>query len=323
MNLQKSEKLLELGLISADQFEQAKAYRSKNIFSLFYELRTLLYLGILFFSSGIGILIYNNIGEFGHIVSLTLLFCLMLLCFYFSFKNTKGFVKELVKSDKTFHEYWVLGANILLGIFIAYLQLQYTFFSTYYGIATLIPAIIYLLSAYYFDHRGVLSMGITGICAFIGFSVAPMQILENNFSSNTHLSYYAIAFGITLLIWASYSKTISLKNHFNFSFENFAMHLLGIATIANLWEPYWFLFFIVLAASIWYFVRLAFRIKSIYFLVISVFYAYIGFTILFIKLISMSKGQFYELFSILSPLYFGFSIYAFIQLVKRYKNEFK
>lgn len=90
---QATQTFLEKNLISEEQFEQIQAYRNFNIFSLNNELQFLLYLSVLLFTSGIGILIYQNIDRIGHVAILSLLLVVTIICFYFCFKNADGFKK--------------------------------------------------------------------------------------------------------------------------------------------------------------------------------------------------------------------------------------
>ncbi|MES1221265.1 MAG: DUF2157 domain-containing protein, partial [Bacteroidota bacterium] len=59
--------LLDKNLITADQFNKIDPVVSGKIVSVFYELRTLLYLGVMLLATGLGILIYQNIGGLGHL----------------------------------------------------------------------------------------------------------------------------------------------------------------------------------------------------------------------------------------------------------------
>ena len=60
---QATKSLLDKNLITENQYQEINAYRNLNIFSLNAELKLFLYLSVLLFTSGIGILIYNNIDK--------------------------------------------------------------------------------------------------------------------------------------------------------------------------------------------------------------------------------------------------------------------
>ena len=126
--------LFEKNYISEEQFVQIKAYRGLNIFSLHNELRLLLYLSVTLFTSGIGILIYQNIDSIGHIAMLSVLFLIIIVSFYFCFKNASKFEKQETFFQNSLYDYLLLLANILTCTFVGYLQFQYQTFGTHYGL---------------------------------------------------------------------------------------------------------------------------------------------------------------------------------------------
>jgi hypothetical protein len=71
---------------------------------------------------------------------------------------------------KIWPDYILLLGCLLLLILIAYLQFQYNVFGNRYGLATFIPMVLLFISAYYFDHIGVLTMAITNLAAWAGIT---------------------------------------------------------------------------------------------------------------------------------------------------------
>ncbi|WP_278022025.1 DUF2157 domain-containing protein [Flavobacterium ginsengisoli] len=162
---QATQSLFEKNLITENQFREIKEYRDLSIFSLNAELKLFLYLSVILFTSGIGILIYENIDSIGHIAILSLLLIVIAVCFFYCFKHSKGFQKEETTFEHPVLEYLVLAGNILTCIFIGYLQFQYKPFGEHYGLATLVPTIVSFFCAYYFDNRSVLTIAITGLAS--------------------------------------------------------------------------------------------------------------------------------------------------------------
>jgi len=320
--LQATQTLLEKELISEEQFQQIQAYRNLNIFSLHNELRYLLYLSVLLFTGGIGILIYQNIDTIGHIAILSLLLIVTAISFYFCFKNAIGFKKEEVTFPNPLYDYLVLTAVILSCTFVGYLQFQYKIFGTGYGLATLIPTIISFICAYYFDNKSVLTIAITGLAAYIGISVTPQDLVNNEFYSNNSLSYSAILLGVLLIVWTIYSSRIKLKTHFNSIYLTFALHIISIASINNLMDHYWFLFAIVLAGSSFYFYKISYELRSISLYVFMIIYAYMGLNIMLFKIFEhIDFSDVWILFVLMMPAYFISSIILFIKLIKKFNKE--
>lgn len=317
-----TQELFEKKLISEEQFIQVKAYRSLGVFSLHNELKLFLYLSVLLFTTGIGILIYQNIDTIGHIAILSLLLIVTVVCFYFCFKNSKGFQKEDSSFENPVLQYLVLTATILSCVFVGYIQFQYELFGTHYGLATLVPTIISFFCAYYFDNKSALTIAVTGLAAYIGLTVSPQTLLSNDFYTTDTLSYSAIVLGGLLIIWTIYSTKINLKTHFNFIYLTYALHLISIATINNLFQDYWLIFAIILGASTYYFYKVSYQISAISIFVFAIIYAYIGINSIIFKFLEfINASDFYELVVFIAPFYVIGSIILFIKLIKNFNKQ--
>lgn len=320
----KRAKLFEKGLITETQYSDLKEHEALAIFSLQNEIRIFLFLSVMLFTSGVGIFIYKNIDTIGHMSILAIILLITLVCFYYSLRHAKGFSRKQVISEKPLYDYLVLTANILLGIFMAYLQYQYDVFGTRYGLATLFPTILYFISAYYFDHKGVLSLAISGLFATVGLSTSPESIMNFEFSEDSFLGFSVLGIGIGLILWTIYATKTNLKKHFNPTYLNFAFHLICIVSIANLVSlvtPEWFVFLIVATATLVYFIKMAYREASTNYLVFSLTYSYIIFNILLAKFIFFA--ELYVVVTWLSPLYLIASILFFIKCLKDFKTKIK
>lgn len=320
---QATKTLLERNLITENQFQEITSYRSLKIFSLNAELKLFLYLSVLLFTSGIGVLIYKNIDTIGHIAILSLLLVTIVVCFYFCFKNSEGFQKAKTVFENPVIEYLVLAANILTCIFIGYLQFQYKLFGTHYGLATLIPTLVSFACAYYFDNKSVLTIAVTSLAAYVGFSVAPQDLLNNNnFYADESLSYSAIMLGILLILWTVYSSRIYLKPHFNIIFNTFALHIISIVTIFNLINDYngiWFIFVLIITGSSSYFYKASHKTRAISLYVFMIIYAYIGFNTILFRIFEFI--DFSDIWGNILPVYYITSIVLFIKLIKKFNKE--
>ena len=323
---QAAQKLFDKNLITENQFKEIKAYRALHIFSLNTELKLFLYLSVLLFTSGIGILIYENIDTIGHIAILSLLLIVIAVCFYYCFKNSKGFQKSETSFEHPVLEYLVLAGNILTCIFIGYLQFQYKPFGEHYGLATLVPTIVSFFCAYYFDNKSVLTIGVTGLAAYVGLSVAPQDLLNSNdLYASQNLSYSAVMLGVLLILWTIYSNRISLKTHFNLIFLTFALHIISIAAISNLTNYdtlTWIIFAVIMTSSIYYFYKASYDNKSMSLYVFMIIYGYIGANMFLFRIFeNVDFSAIWELFFFLLPVYFIGSIVLFIKLIKKFNKE--
>lgn len=278
MNFRIFRKLYSEGLISAVSFEKVRAVDENRHFSVHWELKALLYIGVLLLSGGLGVLIYKHIDTIGHQVILAFIAAVSGGCFYYCHRKKGPFSFSKVESPDALFDYLLLLGCLTLVTFIAYIQYQYAIFGNHLKLASFVPMVILFFCAYYFDHLGVLSLAITNLAAWMGIVVTPTQILkENDFHSNT-LIYTGMLLGALLVIAGDASRWKLIKPHFRFTYINFGAHILFIACLAGMFnfKHEYFLWFVLLLGIAGYFYRQALRDRSFYFLVILTLYAYIG-----------------------------------------------
>ena len=210
------EKLFDKQFISETEFEKIKAWQQKPV-SVHWDLRSLLYLGILLLTTGLGIVVYKNIDTIGHDVIIVVIAIACIACFGYCLKNAKGYSNRKIESPNIWFDYVLLMGCLLLLTFIAYLQYQYNVFGNRYGLATFIPMVILFIAAYYFDHLGVLSLAITNLAAWAGISAAPLQLLQSNDFSNEQIIYTAVVLGVGLVAVSFATGYKNIKSHFSFT----------------------------------------------------------------------------------------------------------
>ncbi len=315
------------GLLTEENYQELSRQRSLRLFSVHWELKVILYLGVLLLSTGLGILIYLNIDTIGHTAIVALIGLACLACFAYAYKHRKPFTREESVSEHPFADYILLLGCLLFLTLEGYLQVQYTIFGTRYGLATLIPSLLFFFIAYRFDHKGILSMAITGTGAWLGLTVTPLSVFEQGFGSD-ELIYTGIIFGILLAALSHSVVIMNLKKHFSFIYFNFGMQLLFICTLSAVFtfEATKSMYFILLAGLCYLAIQYARKEQSFYFLLMGALYGYIGLTYLFILfLIFLSEqmsaldagliylGLLYFILSCIGILYFFFNYKKFLR----------
>lgn len=302
MDIPLFEKLKSQGLISDESLVKLKAAESNRLFSLHWELKTILYLGILLLSGGLGILVYKNIDTIGHTAILIFIFSLSAGGFAYCIKNKLPFSTLKVAAPNGFFDYILLLACLCFITFIGYLQYQYHFFGNRFGLVTFIPMLVLFFSAYYFDHLGILSLAITNLCAWAGIAVTPMRILQDNDFSSNNLVYTGLVMGVGLIATGYITQLKRFKPHFAFTYTNFGMHVLFISVLAGmfLFDRVYLLWFLLLVAVAFYFYRAALLRKSFYFLLVLTLYTYIGLCYVVMRLL------FYTLNTDVGGIYLAF-----------------
>ncbi len=316
MKIETLQELLSKELISQNQFDRIEAVHSKKVFSVFYDLRAILYLGIVLFSSGIGLLIYKNIGQLGHYASLLLLCATTIGCFYYAFKKGIAYSNHTVKSPTPYFDYVVLLGCLLFISVLGYAQFLFGFLDESIQEVTLFTAVIFFLMAYRFDHTGVLSLAITAFASFWGLRVSPQQWSSTEIFSHSNLKVAALIFGLVVSFIAIILDRKKIKTHFTFTYFNFCCLIYFTGALVGVFDSpengiYILSTYIGCGGAVYF----AFQKKSFLFLLYAFVFGYIVTTYLLAELVLRDI--------LLWFFYLIGSCAGFVWFIIRYKNYFK
>jgi hypothetical protein len=288
MDIHLFQQLHEEGAITDDSFGQIKIYQNKKLFSVHWEIKTLLYLGVLLLTGGLGVLVYKNIDTIGHQAILGFIALVCIASFFYCIKTKLPFSANKVAAPNVYFDYVLLLSCLTFISFIAYLQFAYHIFGNRYGLAIFFPMLMLFCTAYYFDHLGILSLAITNLAAWLGITGTPMQLLKANDFDNSNIIFTGLLFGALLIALAFFTNKKNIKKHFEFTYTNFGMHVLFISCLAAMFhfESSYLLWFLLLAVLAYFFYRKSIWQKSFYFLLITTLYGYIGISYVVIRLLS-------------------------------------
>lgn len=311
------------GIISDSSLNKITSTNTTTLLSVFWELKTILYLGVMLFTSGAGILIYKNIDTIGHSFILLFIALVSFSSFTYCFKKSVGFSLQKIDSPNTYFDYVLLLACLTFTSLIAYLQFEYQFFGLKYGLALFIPMVILFIAAYYFDNLAILSLAITSLGAWAGIAITPLQMVRINYFDAT-LLFTGSGLGFFLLIIGFISSKKNLKAHFEFTYSNFGAHLLFILCLAAMviFAEYKLLWMLALLLISFLFYKKAVKQKSFYFLLIMTVYLYIGFTHFIFKLLFYRNSFDTNILS-LSFLYFIVTAFGLIIFLSKMNKKLK
>jgi hypothetical protein len=310
------QELLEKGLISKEQFQKIEPVVSGKIVSVFYELRTLLYLGVMLFTTGAGILVYQNIGSIGHIISIVALTILMLVCFWYVYKNEVGYSHDAVQAPTPYYDYVLLLGCLLFISIQGYLQFQYGFLDDNLGWSTLVTAVVFLYVAYRFDHVGILSLAITALASFWSISVSPQKWYSGQFFSGSNLYNTAIVFAVVVGGIAFFVDKKEIKKHFTFTYLNFCMLIFFVGAVAGMFNQYWFVYALLIYGGCAFAFYMARWRRSFLFLLYAFLAGYIATTCAVTRTVFVHAPE-------LLGFYLMASCGGFVYFIIRYKNFFK
>ena len=317
-------KLHAEGLISAGSLQQAEDAEARRLFSLHWELKLLLYLGVLLLTGGLGILVYKNIDTIGHQAVLAFIALVTAGSFYYCLSKKTAFTWDKVNSPDAVFDYFLLLGCLSLLIFLGYLQYEYDVFGNHYGLATFIPMLILFASAYYFDHLGILSLAITNLAAWAGIAITPLSILKSSNFTDHRLIFTGIVLAAVLLAAGQLSLRRRMKPHFESTYTNFGVHLFFVAALAGLftYDGIYLLWFAVLAFFAFYLYTLAMARSSLYFVVIITLYTYIALSYVVIHLLEKMSLRGVDPLS-LGLMYFIISAFGLAMLLIRSNRKIK
>ena len=117
------EQLFAEKLITEQEYLALKQ-QIKQPVSLYTDLHTLVYTGIILFSTGLGVVIYENIDGIGHGFIVAAISMLCIGCFAYCFKKSPSFSTIKKSGTITFTDYVLLLGCLLLLTLTGYLQYQ-------------------------------------------------------------------------------------------------------------------------------------------------------------------------------------------------------
>ena len=322
MDINIVEELFDKQHISKDELNALRKKQEEPV-SVYWDVTSLLYLGILLLTTGLGIIVYKNIDSIGHAVIIAVISIACIACFGYCLNKATGFSTTKVESPGFLFDYILLLGCLLLLILTGYLQFAYRIFGDHLGMATFIPMVILFATAYYFDHLGVLTLAITNLAAWAGIAVAPLQFLEDNDFTSQRLIYTGILLGAALVAFSIVSQARNVKAHFAFTYKNFGANILFIALLAAMFHftQFYLLWLIALSVVCAWFIRDALKLNSFYFFVITVLYGYIAICYVVVDLLIKIGGDTGVLY--LGLIYFIASGIALIKLLLHYNKIIK
>lgn len=288
-------------IIDAKGAERLRRHETRRLFSVYWELRTLLYAGITLFTTGAGWLIYENIDQIGHSVLLGALALLCAACFGYAYRYRTPYRPEQTRSKTVFGDYALLLGCLLFLVLEGYAQYQYTIFGTRYGLVTFLPAVLFLFLAYAFDHRGVLSLGLTALISWVGVTIRPLDFYFRGNLRDLGVLTSALLLSAGLITAAIALDRRGIKRHFTDTTLGFSGNLLFVSLVAGLFNfpEYHWLIAPALVLACLALDRYARTRNSFLFILMSTLYGYIGLTYLIFHYIPLADdlSYFYWLIS--------------------------
>ncbi|HQQ87344.1 MAG TPA: hypothetical protein PLA72_05030, partial [Smithellaceae bacterium] len=218
----------------------------------------------------------------------------------FSYCFIKGFsfsTEEVVSPNIAF-DYILFFGCAFFSMDIAYIETQFHLLGNSWKSYLLISSALFLLLAYRFDNRLVLSMALSTLAAWFGFTLS-----EYRLSFEKYYREYAIIYGIVVLLLGHLFQRLDIKKHFFDIYLNFAVHFLCIALISGIFEYKIFsLYFPSLLLGCAALVFYSIKVRKFLYMLYAVIYGYIGISIVTVETILRKTFLMFTYFIVTSLL---------------------
>jgi hypothetical protein len=235
--------------------------------SVRFEIRTLLYIGVLLLTSGVGLLVKEHHREIGPLAIALAIGLAAAACLVWVGGKAAPFSWEEVPSPDVAFDYVLLLGLLLFASDLAYIEVQFTLLGANWAHHLLLVGLVYVVAAYLWDSRTILGLALTTLAAWRGFSVSlvsgwlwksqPNDLREN-----------ALILGVVYVAAASLSVLLRRKPHFEAVFANAGLVLLLGALVSGAldndtaWEMWLAVLLVTAGVVMWHGFRLD---RSLYF----------------------------------------------------------
>jgi hypothetical protein len=297
--------------LSREQLTSLLDIHWKKLFSAHHELRFFLYAGILLIIAGLGFTIkqyFAQLGDIAIIGTLTLCACAALI---YCFIKGNNYSTEEVTSPNLLFDYILFFSCTVYSMDIAYIETQFHILGDLWNNYLLVSSSLFLFLAYRFDNRLVLSLALSTLAAWFGFTLTGPR-----FSFQEYYRLYAITYSIIVFLGGGLLYLLSIKKHFFDIYLNFAINFLFIALISGIIDYKLFsLYFLGLLAACIILVLYSLRTGKFLYMLYAIVYGYIGISIGFFDLIRHETALVF--------LYFIVSSLAVIIMIFLLSRKFK
>ena len=264
-------------VLSGEQAALFDRVARRLLVSLRFEIRALLYVGVLLLTSGVGLLVKEHHREIGPWAIAVAIGLAAAGCLFWVGRTAAPFSWGEVPSPNVAFDYVLLLGLLLFASDLAYIEVQFTLLGANWAHHLLVVGIVYVVAAYLWDSRTILGLALTTLAAWRGVSVS----LASGWawkSQPDDLRENALVLGVVYLAAAALSVWLGRKAHFEAVFANAGLVLVLGALMSGALDdeaawPIWLAVLLVVAGVVmWHGFRLD---RSLYFAQ-GVVAAYIG-----------------------------------------------
>ena len=269
--------LTERRILSPDQSATLLRVARRDLVSVRFELRALLYAGVLLAVSGVGLFLKENQERIGPVAIASVLAAAAAGCFLFVLRRSPPFSWNARGESHVAADYLLLLAVLLIGSDLAYVESRFRFLGADWAYHLLVVSAIALAAAYRFDSRVVLSLGLSSFAAWRGLSTR-FPLVSHFGGRPGEVRANALACALLFLIAAFVSVRADRKAHFEPVFAAFGWLLLFGGLLSGVFEdrPGWPLWEIAACGAAAAVIVFAYRFRRLFDFTVGVISGYLA-----------------------------------------------
>jgi hypothetical protein len=264
-------------VLSAEQAAFFDRVARRGLVSVRFEIRTLLYVGVLLLTSGVGVLVALHQEEIGPLAIAAGIALAAAGSLIWVARRAAPFSWGEIPSPSVAFDYVLLLGLLLVAADLAYVEVQFTVLGPRWAYHLLIVGVLYLLAAYRWDSRTALGLAVATLAAWRGLSVSLVPAMIGP-GVAADLRASAIALGALYVGAAVLSVRLARKPHFEEVFASTGLLLLlggllsGVLDDRQAWSA-WLVAVLLTAGGV---MAVAFRLGRALYFAVALVAAYIA-----------------------------------------------
>lgn len=225
------EQWTDRGLITPEQKTLLAGLVRGEPFSLFLELNVLLYAGILAFVAGLGWTITTWSQQMGDVVVLTILSALLAACLWHCFSRAPAWSPAETPSPSLVFDYVLYLGALIWSVELAYIENRFRMLSGQWDMYLLATSALFFFLAYRFDNRFVLSLALSSLAAWFGFTISQWPRHHD-----AAYRQYAILYSLIVSGAGTALERRGVKPHFFGAYLNISANVLFWALLSGVFD---------------------------------------------------------------------------------------
>jgi predicted membrane protein DUF2157 len=207
-------RLVEAGMLPPDEAPRLLRVARGELLSVHWELRALLYVGVLLITGGVGLLVKENLDRIGPVAIAAGIGLAAAAALGWVIRVAPPFSWQEVPSPNLALDYVLLLGVLLAAADLAYVEVKFTPLGADWSWHLLIVAVFAALAAFRFDSRAVFSLALSTFAAWRGVSAARFGTDLWWKGAEDAVRWNAIACGALFVVLGFSLKRTGRKAHF-------------------------------------------------------------------------------------------------------------